>query len=294
MKKLFKIFLVCFIALFIASCEDVVQIKLDEGSKLYVIDAFVNNLREDQKIRVVTNDTYFSDREAPAVTNAIVELMDLTSNQTYNFNYTSNGYYVFPLQANDTISKVDHTYELRVTIDGFTYTSVVQQKRGAKIDTIMPLPGEGGFGPPTTDSSVVLLLYARDKADNNTDYYWIKTFRNDTLFKAPSDLNVSIDGTNGAVTNATEDSIAFSPPGTFLGFKTFKKNDKCKVEIHSLTRENYFFFIQAINQINNGGLFATTPENVKTNIITPEGANTKAIGRFNMATVAAMQVTVNP
>jgi len=41
------------------------KLKLDEGSKLYVIDAFVNDLRSNQTIRVTTNDSYFSDRELP-------------------------------------------------------------------------------------------------------------------------------------------------------------------------------------------------------------------------------------
>ncbi|MGZ4043653.1 MAG: DUF4249 domain-containing protein, partial [Bacteroidia bacterium] len=79
MKRIFKISLLISSFLLIASCEDVIQIKLDEGSKLYVIDAFVNDLRENQKIRVVTNDSYFSNREAPPVTNASVTLTDLTS-----------------------------------------------------------------------------------------------------------------------------------------------------------------------------------------------------------------------
>jgi hypothetical protein len=286
MKTIFNSIILSFIILILASCEDVVQIKLDEGSKLYVIDAFINDLREDQKIRVVTNDSYFSNREAPPVTNALVELRDLTDNKQYIFNYTTNGYYTFPLQTNDTIAKVNHSYEIKVTIDGVVYSSTAMQKRAAKIDSIMAMSPEGGFGPPPPSNTKVCLLIARDKADNNPDYYWIKTFRNDTLFSGPSDLNVSIDGTNGAVINASSDSILFTPPGSLLGFKSYKIGDKCRVEIHSISRETYFFFIQAINQINNGGLFATTPENVKTNFITPEGAKVKAIGRFNMSAVA--------
>jgi len=286
MKTLTRLLIIASSVLFF-SCEDVIQIKLDEGSKLYVIDAFVNDLREDQKVRVVTNDSYFSNREAPPVTNAQVVLYDLTDNKQYTFNYTTNGYYVYPITTADTIAKVNHSYELKVTIDGYTYTSSALQKRTAVIDSIGLLPNDGGgFGPPSTDSSRYCLLYARDKADNNPDYYWVKTFRNDTLFSGSSDINVTIDGTGGVVTNAPQDTIDFTPSSTFLGFKAYKKNDKCRVEIHSLSRDNYFFFLQAYSQINNGGLFATTPENVKTNIITPEGAKTKAVGRFNMACVA--------
>jgi hypothetical protein len=299
MKKYFnlKTLAACFLILgscFFVSCEDVIQIKLDEGSKLYVIDAFVNDLRTEQVIRVTTNDSYFSNREAPPVVGAVVILKDLTANKQYNFTYSSNGKYVYPITAADTISFVNHSYELNVTIDGHTYTSVVMQKRTAVIDTILAEPAQGGFGPPSssTDTSYACLLIARDKADNNTDYYWIKTYRNDTLFNEPADINICIDGTGGPVMDAPQDTIKFTPPATLLGFKTYKKNDKCKVEVHSISRDNYFFFIQAFNQINNGGLFATTPENVKTNIVTPEGATTKAIGRFNMATVSSFSITV--
>ena len=292
MKLYFKFLILFSSVLVLSSCEDVIQIKLDEGSKLYVIDAFVNDLRQDQKIRVVFNDSYFSNKEAPPVTNANVVLKDLTSNQQYNFTYSSNGYYVYAITPADTISRVNHQYQLEVTIDGNIYTSIEKQNRTAKIDSVASYYNDGSFGPPTKDSTYICLLLARDKADDQPDYYWVKTYRNDTLFNASGDINICIDGTGGIVTGAPQDSIFFTPPATFLSFKNYHKFDKCKVEIHSISRENYFFFIQAYNQINNGGLFATTPENVKTNIVTPEGVKTKGIGRFNMATVAKKEIIV--
>ncbi len=289
MKKIIKIlFLLIPSVVLLSSCEDVVQIKLDEGSKLYVIDAFVNDLREPQKIRVVTNSSYFSTTEAAAVTNAQVVLKDLTNNQQYNFTYGSNGFYIFNVLPTDTIAKVNHQYELNVTLDGVVYTALATQKRAAGLDSVEAVYQDGstgGFGPPT-DPYYLCLLWAKDKVDNVTDYYWIKTYRNDTLFSASGDINLSIDGTNGPVSGVPVDSTSFTPPIIFLGFKSYQKNNTCKVEIHSIAKETYFFFVQAGAQINNGGLFATTPENVKTNIITPTEAKTKAVGWFNMASVA--------
>lgn len=294
MKTFYKLLIIVSGLLVFTACEDVVQIKLDEGSKLYVIDAFVNDLRADQVIRVTTNDSYFSNRVAPPVPDAQVILTDLTDNKQYTFNYTGDGNYVYPIAGgSDTIAKINHQYRLDVTIDGSTYTSLTVQKRTAVIDTIIAETDLGGFGgPPSKDTLYYPLLSARDKADNNPDYYWIKTFRNDTLFTSPADLNVCIDGTGGVVTDAPADTIDFSPPGIFLSFKPYRKNDKIKVEIHSLSKDNYYFFIQASTQINNGGLFATTPENVKTNITTPEGAKIKGIGRFNMAAVASYSMVI--
>jgi hypothetical protein len=289
---LLKSFAVIF---FLASCEDVVQIKLDEGSKLYVIDAFVNDLEGTQTIRVTTNDSYFSNRQAPPVGNAQVMLKDLTAGRTYLFEYSGNGNYVYNVPAGDSIAIVDHQYQLDVTIDGSVYTSLTTQRRTAGIDSIAVIDlGDSGFGPPASDTarSYFCMLYAKDKVDHNSDYYWVKTFRNDTLFNGAADINISIDGTNGPVTDIGVDSIAFTPPITFLGFKEYRSGNTCRVEIHSTSKETYFFFIQAALQINNGGLFATTPENVKTNITTPSDAKTKAIGWFNMATVKSKTVTI--
>lgn len=287
MKNSVKFLIVLASLFLLTSCEDVVQIKLDEGSKLYVIDAFVTNLRENQTIRVITNDSYFNNREAPPITNAVVVLKDLTINQSYNFNYTSNGNYVYSLQTIDTIARINHQYELNVTIDGNTYTSLATQKRTAVIDSISSTlnNGQGGFG--TAKPYYECFLWARDKVDNVADYYWIKTFRNDTLFDDPGDLNTAVDGTGGEVANVGVDTIDFTPPAVFLGFQRYQSGDICKVEIHSISRETNNFLFQAVTQIQNGGLFATTPENVRTNIVTPKGIKTKAVGWFNMATVTS-------
>lgn len=295
MKNIIKFLFIGITVITLTSCEDVVQIKLDEGSKLYVIDAFVNDMEGTQTIRVTTNDTYFSNRQAPPVANAAVVLKDLTG-KTYLFEYSGNGNYVYNVNQNDSIALVDHQYELNVTVDGTTYTSLTTQKRTAGIDSLVAMDmADAGFGPPPVQDSIptyVCMLFAKDRTDLNIDYYWIKTLRNDTLFSGPADINISIDGTNGAVGDAGVDSLSFTPPITFLGFKEYRSGNSCEVQIHSIARETYYFFVQAAAQINNGGLFATTPENVKTNIRTPGEAKTKAIGWFNMATVARKKVTV--
>ncbi len=293
MKSLVKIIVFSCLALSFASCQDVVQVKLDEGSKLYVVDAFVNSLRTDQTIKITTNSNYFSSTAPTGVSGANVVLTDLTDNKQYSFIYTSNGNYVYTLLPTDTLAKVNHLYALNVTIDGNVYTSSTTQKRYCSIDSINVTLNDNsvGFGQQSKDTSYLCILFAKDKADATADYYWIKTFRNDTLFSDASDLNLNIDGTGGEITNAPEDSLDFTAPSTLLGFKKYRRHDKCRVEVHSIMRNTYNFFTQAQTQINNGGLFATTPENVKTNIVTPNGT-TKAVGWFSVASVATKSVVV--
>lgn len=293
MKPLYNFLLLTSALFLLTSCEDVVQIKLDEGSKLYVIDAFVNDMPGTQSIRITSNDSYFSNSLAPAVPNASVVLNDLTDNRQFTFSYKSNGVYVYNVPSSSPLGVVDHQYQLQVTIDGDTYSSLTVLKRKASIDSISSEFNDGtsGFGPPG-DPYYFCYLWAKDKTDANTDYYWVKTFRNDSLIFSSSDINVAIDGTNGPVNVAGIDSTSFSPPITFLGFNQFQLGNTCSVEIHSIARDTYYFFVQASAQINNGGLFATTPENVKTNISSPSTARTKAVGWFNMAGVAKKTITI--
>ncbi|MBX3164081.1 MAG: DUF4249 domain-containing protein [Bacteroidetes bacterium] len=285
MKNIFRI-LIAVISLSFFSCDDPVQIKLDEGSKLYVIDAFVNSLDTTQTIRITTSDSYFSNRLTPVVSNAQVVLKDLTDDVSYTFQYTGNGNYEFTPQ--DSIAKINRQYELSVTIDGYTYTSLTTQKRAAAIDSIFRLDmRQYSLSGNVNEDEYFFGMAAKDKVDENTDYYWIKTYKNDfSLFSSTGIVN-SIDGTNGAVPYTEGiDSLPFTPPATFLGFTKHVKGDVCRVEIHSITRDTYYFFTQTGTQVSNGGLFATTPENVKTNIVTPSNAPVKAVGWFSMASVA--------
>ena len=119
----------------------------------------------------------------------------------------------------------------------------------------------------------------------------MKAFKNGVFFNKGSEINLAFDGAY----SAGADGFIFIPP-IAEAITPFKENyslgDVCRVEIHSISKETYFFLLQVQTQTTNSGLFATTPENVRTNINTPSGA-TKAIGWFNMASVGALSRTIN-
>lgn len=294
MKSVVKYFAIIALLFVSTSCEDVVQVKLDEGSKLYVIDAFVDDMPGVQTIKVTYNSSYFSNSEAEGVAGATVVLKDLTANKNWNFTYNANGKYVFNVTEADPMLIVGHQYELNVTINGDTYSSLNIVKRKASIAGILPITPEeaGAFGGSGPTDLYYCSLFAYDKTDANTDYYLVKTLRNDTLFFGPNDISIAIDGTGGPVNSSEFDSTLFTPPITFLNFIPFRSGNTCEAQIHSINRDTYFFFVQAVTQINNGGLFATTPENVKTNIVSPATAKIKAIGWFSTAGVSREKITV--
>lgn len=288
MKKI-KIFSgIALLSLLFTSCEDVIQVKLDEGSKLLVVDAFINDLRIDQKVKLSYTDAYFSNTNPPPVTNAEVTLNDITAGKTYTFVHAGNGEYLYPLGL-DTIAYINHSYKLEVLYEGISYTSYTTQKRTTVIDSIQAKKTEEKN--IQQKEGYICTLWARDVPGPVKDYYWIKAFRNDVLFNQGSQINVAIDAASGA----GADGFIFTPPiarGITPFGEVYKKFDKCRVEIHSISETTYNFLLQVISQTTNSGLFATTPENVKTNINTPNGSPLKAIGWFNMASVSAMEKIV--
>jgi hypothetical protein len=265
------------------SCENPIKLKLDKGDPRLVVDAFLNDLDSIQKIRLTKTDGFLGSQPVPVVDNANITVWNLTKNQKIDFTYFGNGYYHYFTQQPDTFFIKNHTYKLVINWNGAEYNSYYIQKRAAILDSIQPIFYPNGNGFSNNSPFYSPYLWARDIVEGPTDYYWVKTFRNDTLFNEPDDINIAIDGTNGAVTKdiaGALDTILFTPPITFLGFKSFASGSKVKVLVLSIDKPTYDFLRQAETQMTNSGLFATTPENVKTNINTPNGALTKALGWF--------------
>ncbi len=271
------------VLLFLTACEDVVQVKLDQGKQLLAVDAFVNDLRQNQNIRLIFSQNYFDNSTtATPVIGAQVVLKDLTANISYTFNYTNNGNYTYSINAGDTIAKLGHAYQLQITYQGIQYVAAAVQKRTAIIDSIS---SKKTNSDPTKYRCT---LWGKDLPGPIHDFYWVKSFKNSVFFGKTNEINVAYDASLGGSGDASANGFMFTPPiakGITPFGEYFRQNDTCRVEIHAISEECFNFFNQIINNTNNQGLFATTLENAKTNIITPSGSPLKAVGFFNMATV---------
>ncbi len=282
--------------IFLLSCEDVIQVDLKKGETLLVVDAFVNNLPQTQTVRLTFTADYFSNTNTPPVLGAAVTLLDITNSKTYTFTPDGNGNYFYVPFINDSMAQIGHKYQLSVLYNGSNYTSLTKLNRTTKIDTIIFKNSRRDFGNNPADTSspreYFPYLIARDTIGVN-DYYWIKTYKNGAFFNGPRQINPSQDA--GGIGT---DGMPFIPPIAFFSLvdEPLYRNDACTIEIHSITADTYDFLLQMQTQMNNAGsgLFATTPENVKTNIKLSSGSGMKAIGWFSMsATVSKTVVAGN-
>lgn len=72
------IFLISILALFITSCEDVVNLDLPDGEVQLVVDGSITNQPGEKRVRLTTSSNYFDNKETPKVTGALVLLYDQT------------------------------------------------------------------------------------------------------------------------------------------------------------------------------------------------------------------------
>lgn len=281
--KTLKLFFTLLTVVTLTSCEDVVQVKLDKGEPIVTVDAFINDLRSTQKVRLTYTDSYFSQTSNAPITGATVELKDLTSGANYVFTDNTDGNYVFNLTAADTIGRVGHTYQLKVTQGSNVFTSTSKLNRTTKVDSLISEftePGSFGGG----EEGYKLSFLGFDIPGDTMDYYWVKSYRNGVLFNKGGDINICVNGAYGA----GADGFPFIPPiaESITPFdEVFKLNDVCRVEIHSINIDTYNFLTQVRTQTTNSGLFATNPENIKTNIINTTNSKVKVVGWFCMSAV---------
>src|SRR6478609_144855 len=134
--KIFKLVLAFITVLSFTSCEDVIQVKLDQGTPLLTVDAFVNDMRKPQTVRLTYTDNYFSQKPNDPVTNATVVLRDVTSGELFNFSdVNGNGNYTYNLATTDTLGRIGHDYELTVTHQGNVFRSYSRMNRTAQVDS---------------------------------------------------------------------------------------------------------------------------------------------------------------
>jgi hypothetical protein len=286
--KTLKLFFVLLTVISFTSCEDVIQVKLDEGDPIVTIDAFINDMQLQQKVRLTYTDGYFSQKPNEPIIGAMVSLKDLSTGINYVFTDNNNGDYVWV--PNDTL-RVGHNYELTVTHQGNIYKSTSPMNRTTKVDSIIAEFKEGG-GLAASEPGYDMAFLGFDIPGDTVDYYWIKSYRNGVFFNKGGDINICADAAFGA----GADGFPFITPiaqGITPFGERFNKFDVCRVEIHSINLETYNFLTQVQTQTTNSGLFATSPENVKTNITNTTNNKTKVVGWFCMSAVGFRERVVD-
>ncbi|MEO8761835.1 MAG: DUF4249 family protein, partial [Bacteroidia bacterium] len=278
------------ILLLVVSCTQVIKVDVPSGSKLVVVDAFINNSSDTQKVRLTTTADYFSNAPTPALLGATVTLNDLNNAITYTFTPDGNGNYYYVPAVNDSMAQITHKYQLNISTNGNVYTALSTLNRTTVVDSILfrstarDVDNQYPNDTTTPKRRFYPLLVAKDIA-GAADYYWVKVYKNGVFYNQPNQMDFFQDaGFNGT------DGYPFLAPVAFLQLTSsdnpIYRYDVCTITILSINKDTYGFLTQLNAQLTNAqsGLFAVTPQNVKTNIQQTSGTQ-KAIGWFNMGAI---------
>ena len=317
MKKLNSYLPILLFILSIAfySCEKVIDVELQEGESQLVVDAFItfyydsvalNSGIENQVIKLRKTAAYFNNAPAPPALGASVTVTDILK-RTFVFkddnndgDYTYSGPFLLSF-TNPPMGFPGNAYQLDIKYNGEEFTSQAYMDNVPLIDSLKFLFQEQAIqGPDTLKAGYTidqmltrggdgLLTPTKDIPGEGT-CYWFKSYKNDTLYSKPSQINLAYDAAFGP----GSDSVAFIPPIVFnLTPKRLNLNDIVRIECWSIGLPAYYFLSLAQIQMTNVGLFATPPTNVPTNITNKnKDSKVKAVGWFGAASVSRITQVV--
>ena len=120
MKNLLRISMII-IALFMLSCQEIIDVDLDQGERRLVVEGRVALFQDRdtavQEIRLSTTADYFSNTSAPAASNAQVTITDNTAGLSFILEEAEPGLY----RTDDLSPRIGNEYELTIMFDGNTY-----------------------------------------------------------------------------------------------------------------------------------------------------------------------------
>ncbi|UFH55291.1 DUF4249 domain-containing protein [Spirosoma sp. KNUC1025] len=274
------------------SCTTVIDAKLDTGPTQLSVDANLTDQPGAQTIRLTRTAAYFDSSTPPAATSATVSVSD-DAGKTYVFSDSDNdGYYVWQPKGTDTLGHIGRTYQLNITYQNETYRASSRMNRVPPIDSLIFVKRK--LNPLSKNEGYRAEFYARD-IPNEVNHYRIRFFRNGELQNEPQNIIISEDGGFRGASTVTDGLVFIVPIRRAINPDSlYVLNDKVKVEVQSITSDAFDFWSQLRTQITNGGLFASPPANVPTNIVNTNPAGRKATGFFITSAVRSFSAVAAP
>lgn len=261
----------------LSACEDVVDVNLDQGPELLVVDGQLTDLPAPDTLTLSTTAPYFTNAAPPIVTKAAVTLTDNLGNRD-TLKETKPGKYLMAQRG-----QIGRSYTLRIRLaNGEQYTAQTEIKRAGITDRLIAI-----YEKPIDDDEGYYAYGFLREPKGQGDFYRFKSYVNTALKNLPQDLSFSEDRLV-----EQPDDLPFNPIDSVRIDYTLKTGDKVRFEVLSITEDQYNFFTEMIQQTTNGGLFANPPANVRTNVRNTNPNGRKAVGYFGGSAVSFKEIVV--
>ena len=269
-----KKFSIILMSLFLfTTCEDVIDVDLNETEPRLVIEAsinwFKNTTGNTQSIKLSLTAPFFNDTVLPA-NGASVQITD-ANNNTFNFiEENTTGIY-----KNTTfIPVINQTYNLTINYQNEVYTATETLKSVTPIDYIEQI-NDGGF----TGEDIELKVFYTDPAAEENYYF----------FEFISDIPVlpTLEVYDDEFTNGNQ----------IFGYYTeedLAAGDEVTIRNYGISERFYEFMFILLQQgsEDGGGPFETQPATVRGNCINQTNPDNYPFGYFRLSEVDEIIYTV--
>ena len=248
------------LVLLVSSCEEVVNLDLETGEAKIVIDAEIRWNKEtsgnEQTIKISKMAPYYS-TTTPKVSGANVRVEN-SDGDIFTFTETVPGSYV----CTDFVPVLNMDYTLFVEVEGKNFTAVEKMISVTPINRI-----EQKYIPDVASSDLLVFEMFFNDPEDQVNYYLTELSTDLEVFPI---LALSID----EFTNGNEMSVQYSDedlkPGKTIGI------------LHRGISENFYNYMNLIMEASGGNPFATTPGNIRGNIVNTNDSKDFALGYFRL------------
>jgi hypothetical protein len=239
----------------LSSCEEVINIAVEQAPSQLVIDGLVTDEDTIHVVRLSLSGGF--DGTVPAeVTNAIIEVKDDLGN-IYNYTHNPEGYdslegYYYSDQK--YMGRANGVYQLDVSVGNNSFTAVDTLRAVSSIDSLSIRIDDQAVKDSENDGKIYqVILYAQEPQET-IDFYYFKFYR-DSLLEVDNNIYVFDDKVLGSSLNGLPSPILF------------REGELAGVEIYGLTRVQFVYLTDLGNLLNNdGGMFSPPPANPRSNI----------------------------
>ena len=266
--KLRPMMLVLFIlSIFFSSCEDVIDVKLNEESlNLLAVEAYITT-QDDPTVFLYQTLKVNLDEDYPGVSGAKVVISDdaTPSNQiTLTEDAERKGFYHVPQNASYP-GVAGREYTLNIQTQQTTLIAKDKLNAVEPLDSIQVVPSMRG-----SKRFLGVFTYGLEPGGIGNYYKW-DVYINDTLIHEANQMAIAsdefVDGNYITGLEVFTDFHDLTKPED----RKLKINDTVYVKHTSISQFAYNFYFQMFNQSGTGSLFSVPPANIKSNFTSSDG-----------------------
>ncbi|GAA3612465.1 DUF4249 domain-containing protein [Flavivirga amylovorans] len=279
MNTYFKL-IVLFLTMTLVSCEDVIDVDVQEGPTRLVIEASLDwekgTTGNNQIIKLSESTPYFDTTTNTHVTNASVKVTNDDNGQEFIFTHQGNGEYV----VTDFEPIINQSYTLEVIHEGETYSANETLTSVVDIDDIYQST-EDGFDDEELE---VNIIFTDPEAEEN--YYLFK-------FQRQGDLLPILEDGDDEFSNGKEIPWWFEKEEDedTDEIEAFRPGDIVDISFFGISEAYSNYIGILIEQSEGTGLFSTTPVPLRGNCINTTTPDNYAFGYFRLTQVVKTSYT---